>query len=86
MPRALRPLRNRAWSYAGRIGIRQIAKDRGRADIHPFQNWRYLGTAHDEAELDQLNLFKDNALMFDLDTCRILPRFFKKRPDIIQLG
>ena len=84
--RALCPLRNRAWPYAGRIGIREIAKDRGRAEIHLFQNWCYLGTAHNEAELDQLNLFKDNALMFDLDTYRILLRFFKKRPDIIQLG
>lgn len=84
--RALCPLRNRAWPYAGRIGIREVAKDQGRAEIHLFQNWCYLGTAHDEAELDQLNLFQDNALMFDLDTYRILLRFFKKRPDIIQLG
>lgn len=83
---ALCPLRNQAWPYKGRIGVREVAKDRARTDIHLFQNWCYLGTAHDESELHQLNLFKDNALLFDMDTYRILLRFFKKRLDIIQLG
>ena len=83
---ALRPLANRTWPHAGRIGIRERSKDGQRTDIHLFENWRYLGTARDESELDQLNLFKGNELMFDIDTYRILLRFFKKRLDIIQLG
>ncbi len=84
---ALLPLRNQAWPYQGRIGIREISADRKRTDIHLFEHWCYLGSAQDEAELNQLKLFEDNELMFDLDTYRILTAYFKKNehPDIIEL-
>ncbi len=84
---ALLPLRNQAWPYAGRIGIREISADRKKTDIHLFDHWCYLGTAEHEAELNQLKLFEDNDLMFDLDTYRILTSFLNKTkcPDIIQV-
>lgn len=84
---ALLPLRNRVWPFAGRIGIREISQDHQRTDIHVFENWCYLGTAHHEAELDQLNLPGRGALMFNLDTYRILNRYLNNtpRPDIINI-
>ena len=84
---ALLPQRNQAWPYAGRIGIREISTDREKTDIHLFDHWCYLGTIQHEIQLEQLKLFEDNNLMFDIDTYRILTSYLKKtkRPDIIQL-
>ena len=82
---ALLPIRNQAWPYDGRIGIREISADQKNTDIHLFQNWCYLGTAKQESELNQLNLFEVNEPMFDLDTYHILTAYFKKNktPDIM---
>lgn len=84
---ALLPLRNQAWPYRGRIGVREVSADEKYTDIHLFEHWCYLGTARDESELNQLKLFEDNELMFDLDTYRILTAYLnkKKRADIIEV-
>ena len=84
---ALQPLKNKVWPVRGRIGIREHASNHRRTDIHLFENWCFLGTVHDESELQQLKLFQNEELMFDLDTYKILVRYFKdhKKLDILHL-
>lgn len=77
---ALHPLKNKAWPYPGKIGIREYSKYNYRTDIHVFNHWCYLGVAHDEADLEQLCLF--NEVRFDLDTYKILIRHLKKNKAI----
>ena len=84
---AISPLKNQVWPYEGRIGIREKSFLGKRVDIHLFENWCFLGTVHNESELDQLRLFENEELMFDLDTYKILIRYLKnnKNVDIIKL-
>lgn len=44
---ALKELRVASWPYDGPVGIRE------RADLHVIHNWRYLGTARNEAEVHE---------------------------------
>lgn len=70
---ALAQLRMRPWPFAGRIGIRESGR---RADpIIVLDRWCYLGTARSEVDLETL-LESRSPLAFDLDTYRILTRFF----------
>ncbi len=79
---ALSPLRNQAWPYKGKIGIREKTFLGKRVDIHLFENWCFLGTVHSEPELAQLRLFENEELMFDLDTYKILIRYFKNHMNV----
>jgi DNA polymerase III subunit epsilon len=45
---ALKPIRVPPWPYRGAVGIRE------RRDLHVFRDWRYLGTASNEAEVHAL--------------------------------
>jgi DNA polymerase-3 subunit epsilon len=60
-----------AWPFAGPIGIREYDARSGRTDIHLFEQWCHLATAHDEEEL-QAALQTRQALAFDVDTYRLL--------------
>ena len=86
LAQALLPLKNKTWPYPGKIGIREYSKAYRRTDIHIFDRWCYLGVAHNEAELHQLNLFHENDALFDLDTYKILVRFLKDHPDLKPLN
>ena len=77
LAQALMPLKNKTWPFAGKIGIREYSKAYRRTDIHIFDHWCYLGVAHDESELHQLNLFQSEENLFDLDTYKILLKYFK---------
>lgn len=81
---ALQPLKNRTWPYRGRIGIREVSLDGDRTDLHLFNHWCYLGTVHSEDELNPPDLFNSRQPAFDIDTYKILQRFFrqKRRRDI----
>ncbi len=72
---ALRPLRVAKWPYPGAIGVRE------RADLHVLDNWRYLGTAHNEQDVHQI--LRTRRSEFDEDTfeflARTLPRLPQKR-------
>lgn len=87
MMQALQPLKNKTWPFEGRVGIQEVSLNRHYTDIHIFENWCYLGTAHDQAQLNQLSLFEKEELMFDLDTYKILVRYFRnnKTPDLVYL-
>ena len=87
MMQALQPLKNKTWPFDGRIGIREVSLNRHYTDIHIFENWCYLGIAHDEEQLNQLSLFEKEELMFDLDIYKILVKYFRynKTSDLIYI-
>ena len=68
---ALAEHRLQVWPHAGPIGLREHDAERGRTDIHVFDQWCHLATVHDEAELAAA-LACRGALAFDLDSYRLL--------------
>lgn len=85
---ALGSLRIVAWPFAGRIGVRERNPDGG-VDVHVLENWCHLGTIR-ERDL-QGDLFDSAQLEggFDLDTYRILLRYFNTKGsklDVISLA
>jgi len=79
---ALEPLKNKIWPYKDRIGIREYSKYNHQTDIHIFNQWCYLGIAHNESDLNQISLFENDEILFDLDTYKILLQHLKKHPSI----
>ncbi|HEX7030340.1 MAG TPA: GIY-YIG nuclease family protein, partial [Gammaproteobacteria bacterium] len=81
---ALGKLKVAAWPYPGRIGIRERNPDGG-TDIHVLDNWCHLATLR-ERDL-QGDLFNSSKLegAFDLDTYRILVRYFKTKGDRVEV-
>lgn len=59
------------WPHPGKIGLREHNPRTGRTDIHIFDQWCHLATAHDDAELEEA-LTSSCTLAFDLDTYRLL--------------
>ncbi len=70
---ALARLRMRPWPFAGRIGVRESSDTT--ASMIVLDRWCYLGTARSEADLHEM-LTNGSHPVFDLDTYRILTRFF----------
>ena len=75
---ALATLKVRSWPFREALGIRESAPQGGRTDIHVFDRWCHLGTAHDEAELQEI-LASPQPLPFDLDCYKILTRYLDRR-------
>ena len=63
---ALASLRVKVWPFSGPIGIRE------RADIHIVHDWRYLGTARNEADVD--DVLQTPAPDFDRDIFILLAK------------
>jgi DNA polymerase-3 subunit epsilon len=72
---ALAQLRMRPWPFKGRIGVLENGAARG--EIIVLDRWCYLGTVRSEAELGELQGGRP-AAAFDLDTYKILTRFFAR--------
>lgn len=79
LAQALAALRQRPWPYAGRIGVRERDRSTRRTELHVIDRWRYLGTAHTEAELREL-ANEPVRSPFDLDTYKMLVRFLRAPP------
>jgi DNA polymerase-3 subunit epsilon len=69
---ALRELRILPWPHEGPIGIRE------RSDLHIVDQWRYLGTARNEAEIHSALEGRD--FDFDLKIFRLLAKKLGKLP------
>jgi DNA polymerase-3 subunit epsilon len=85
---ALVKLRVRAWPFAGRIGIRETSADGGRCELHVLDQWCHLGTVKSEEELRDFEAGAPARPLFDLDTYKILTRYFyhgKGRPEVVPL-
>lgn len=68
---ALTEHRLHAWPHAGRMGIREHNPLTGRTDIHIFDQWCHVATAHDDEGLQDAVSVRQ-PLAFDLDTYRLL--------------
>ncbi len=68
---ALAQLKMRPWPFKGRIGVRE----NGAGALIVLERWCYLGTVRSEAELADLAENRPQAV-FDVDTYKILSRFF----------
>ncbi len=69
---ALRELRIPAWPYQGPVGIRE------RSDLHIVDQWRYLGTARNDAEIHAA--LETRASGFDVKIFRLLAKKLGKLP------
>lgn len=89
---ALATDRLRTWPYVGPIGLREHSPAHDRTDVHVFDQWRYLGTARSEPDLEALMEGRRGAETggFDLDLYRLLlGRLMGTKgppPDLIRLG
>jgi DNA polymerase-3 subunit epsilon len=72
---ALAQLRMRPWPFKGRIGVLENGAARG--EIIVLDRWCYLGTVRSAAELGELQGERP-AAVFDLDTYKILTRYFTR--------
>ena len=83
---ALAQLRMRPWPFRGRIGVLEPGAARG--EIIVLDRWCYLGTVRSEAELGELAGERLRP-QFDLDTYKILTRFFlrpRRDYEVIELA
>lgn len=80
---ALAKMKVQDWPFAGPVGIRETPTWGGEAEIHLVDRWHYLGSVRSEQEIgDKLG----QPAAFDLDTYKILTRYFKQgNPDIVPL-
>jgi DNA polymerase III subunit epsilon len=70
---ALSRLRMRPWPFSGRVGIRESGNTADSLIV--LDRWCYLGTVRSESDLQELSE-RGPQPVFDLDTYRILARFF----------
>jgi len=82
---ALARLKLKAWPYAGPIGIVERDEVSEREEIHVIRGWCHLGTARDEAELEEI-LAGRHQPVFDKDTYKLLTKHLATRPRILKLG
>jgi DNA polymerase-3 subunit epsilon len=78
---ALARLRLAPWPFTGRIAIHEADPYRALVEIHVLSQWRYLGSARTEPELEEL-LDERELPPFDIDQYRLLSRYLsdKRRP------
>ena len=81
---ALAQLRMRRWPFRGRIGVRE----NGAGALIVLDRWSYLGTVTSDSELATLTDERPRPV-FDLDTYKILTRFFgshRRDYEIVELA
>jgi DNA polymerase-3 subunit epsilon len=78
---ALARLRLAPWPFTGRVAIQEADPYRALVEIHVLDQWRYLGSARTEPELEEL-LDERELPPFDIDQYRLLNRYLndKRRP------
>jgi DNA polymerase-3 subunit epsilon len=82
---ALSSLRLKSWPYRGRIAIREVNPEREREYVHLFDAWCHIAT--ESSQGDMLNAaWSRFEPVFDVDTYKILARYFAAHPgDIVDL-
>ena len=78
---ALAPLMLNRWPFGHAIAIKEQHQDQ--TDLHVIDHWRYLGTAHNEHELERIRAVEKP---FDMDTYRLLVRALRLASKIIPLA
>lgn len=77
LQQAMSKLKLSTWPYPGAVGLREAE------DLHIIDHWCYLGTAKNEAEIN--DLMAGSRPAFDKDTYMILSKALKKTKAIIQI-
>jgi DNA polymerase-3 subunit epsilon len=67
------------------ICIREFNEDTDRTQLHVFENWCYLGTAQDEAGLEEIAQ-ADTSPRFDPDIYNLLQKSLNETLEVICLG
>jgi len=65
----------RVWPFGGPVGLREHNPRNGRTDIHVFDQWCHLATAHSDDELAEVLQSRPSALAFDLDTYKLAVKY-----------
>jgi DNA polymerase III subunit epsilon len=84
---ALARLRLAPWPFTGRVAIHEADPFRALIEVHLLNQWRYLGSARTEPELEAL-LDDHDLPPFDIDQYRLLSRYLndKRRPlNVVEL-
>lgn len=68
---ALAKMKVKPWPWPGPVGLIERDDFRDVEDVHVLSGWRYLGTAHNTAEIHEL-LEQGKHIPFDLDTYKLL--------------
>jgi len=68
----------RSWPFAAAVGLREYNPHTGQSDVHVFYHWCHLGSASDEAELDELLQTRLRPPSFDLDTYKLALKYLLK--------
>jgi DNA polymerase III subunit epsilon len=84
MTQALHALKIQSWPFAGRIGVREFDPVSRRAEVHVMDNWCCLGTLHSETDLFDARESRTTPT-FDLDTYKMLVRYFKAPPRNVEI-
>lgn len=77
LQQALASHRLKTWPYQGKIGIREHNQGTDKTELHVFEQWCYLGTIKQEADLDELMQSK-TVFAFDHDTYKLLLKTLNK--------
>jgi DNA polymerase-3 subunit epsilon len=80
---ALQPFALPRWPFCGPALIREASDDGERVDVHVVRDWSWLGTVHDQGELDAL-LEAPPRPDFDVDVTRLLVDRWRKRPSLFR--
>ena len=81
---ALARLKLKTWPYPGAIGVVERDEVSEREDIHVVENWCYLGTAQDDAQLAAI-LEQRSRPVFDRDTYKLLVKHMAGNLNIVKL-
>ena len=76
---ALKPRRIPDWPFAGPVAIVERNAARGVEEAHVVHQWRHLGTARDEDELESLATTR-RLPEFDPDILKVLRRWLEENP------
>ncbi len=68
---ALAKMKVKPWPWPGPVGLIERDDFRDVEDVHVLDGWRYLGTAHDEAEVHALR-DQGKDVPFDMDIYKLL--------------
>ena len=77
LAQALAGARFPAWPFRGPVAVRE--ESGALTEVHVLDRWRHLGTARAEDEIAEILAGRARA-RFDLDTYKILKRFFERVP------
>ena len=81
---ALARLRLARWPFTGRVAIHEADPYRALVEIHVLNQWRYLGSARTEPELEEL-LNERDLPPLDIDQYRLLNRYLNDKRRALQV-